>query len=56
MNDVTVPASVRPLLAHLHKLAVEQKRKGKLIRTYIMLGDKLQKQAHVAIENSIPGG
>jgi hypothetical protein len=29
MNDVTAPASVRPLLAHLRKLAIEQKRKGK---------------------------
>lgn len=29
MNDVTAPASVRPLLAHLRKLAIEQKRKSK---------------------------
>ena len=28
MNDVTVPASVRPLLGFLRKLAMEQKRKG----------------------------
>lgn len=28
MNDVTAPASVRPLLGHLRKLAMEQKRKG----------------------------
>lgn len=28
MNDVTAPASVRPLLAHLHKLAIQQKRPG----------------------------
>jgi hypothetical protein len=28
MNDVTAPTSVRPLLAHLRKLAIEQKRKG----------------------------
>ena len=27
-NDVTAPASVRPLLALLRKLALEQKRKG----------------------------
>lgn len=27
-SDVTAPASVRPLLAHLRKLALEQKRKG----------------------------
>jgi hypothetical protein len=27
-NDVTAPASVRPLLAYLRKLAIEQKRKG----------------------------
>ena len=27
LNDITAPASVRPLLAHLRKLAVEQKRK-----------------------------
>jgi hypothetical protein len=27
-NDVTAPASVRPLLAYLRKLALEQKRKG----------------------------
>ena len=27
-NDVTAPASVRPLLAFLRKLALEQKRKG----------------------------
>jgi hypothetical protein len=26
MNDVTAPASVRPLLAHLRKLAVESKK------------------------------
>ena len=26
MNDVTAPASVRPLLAYLRKLALEQKR------------------------------
>ena len=29
MNDVTAPASVRPLLAFLRKLAIEQKRKSK---------------------------
>lgn len=28
-NDVTVPASLRPLLGHLQKLAVDKKRKGK---------------------------
>jgi hypothetical protein len=28
VNDVTAPASVRPLLAYLRKLALEQKRKG----------------------------
>ena len=28
MNDVTAPASVRPLLGHLRKLAMEQKKKG----------------------------
>lgn len=28
MNDVTAPASVRPLLAYLRKLALEQKRKN----------------------------
>jgi hypothetical protein len=28
LNDVTAPASVRPLLAYLRKLALEQKRKG----------------------------
>ena len=28
MNDVTAPASVRPLLAYVRKLAIEQKRKG----------------------------
>jgi hypothetical protein len=28
-NDVTAPASVRPLLALLRKLALEEKRKGK---------------------------
>jgi hypothetical protein len=27
-NDVTVPASLRPLLEYLRKLALEQKRKG----------------------------
>jgi hypothetical protein len=27
-NDVTAPASVRPLLAELRRLALEQKRKG----------------------------
>jgi hypothetical protein len=27
-NDVTAPASIRPLLAHLRKLALEQKRLG----------------------------
>src|SRR5919108_5397093 len=27
-NDVTAPASVRPLLAYLRRLALEQKRKG----------------------------
>ena len=27
-NDVTPPASVRPLLAYLRKLALEQKQKG----------------------------
>ena len=27
-SDVTAPASIRPLLAHLRKLALEQKRKG----------------------------
>jgi hypothetical protein len=27
-NDVTAPASIRPLLAELRKLAVEQKRTG----------------------------
>ena len=27
LNDITAPASVRPLLTHLRKLAVEQKRK-----------------------------
>ena len=27
-NDVTAPASVRPLLAYLRKLALEQKKKG----------------------------
>ena len=26
-NDVTAPASVQPLLAHLRKLAIEQKKK-----------------------------
>lgn len=28
MNDVTAPASVRPLLAYLRRLALEQKRKN----------------------------
>ena len=28
LNDLTAPASVRPLLTHLRKLAIEQKRKG----------------------------
>lgn len=28
MNDVTAPASVRPLLAYLRKVALEQKRKN----------------------------
>jgi hypothetical protein len=28
LNDITAPASVRPLLARLRKLALEQKRKG----------------------------
>lgn len=28
MNDMTAPASVRPLLAHLRRLALGQKRKG----------------------------
>lgn len=28
MNDVTAPASLRPLLAYLRKLAIEEKRKG----------------------------
>ena len=28
MNDVTAPASVRPLLAFLRKLAIDQKRTG----------------------------
>jgi hypothetical protein len=28
LNDVTAPASARPLLAYLRKLAIEQKRKG----------------------------
>jgi hypothetical protein len=28
MNDMTAPASVRPLLAYLRKLAIEQKRTG----------------------------
>ena len=28
MNDVTAPASIRPLLAYLRKLAIEQKRTG----------------------------
>lgn len=28
MNDVNAPASVRPLLAFLRKLAIEQKRRG----------------------------
>jgi hypothetical protein len=27
MNDVTAPASIRPLLAYLRKLAMDQKRK-----------------------------
>ena len=27
-NDVTAPASIRPLLAQLRKLAIEQKRQG----------------------------
>jgi hypothetical protein len=27
-NDITAPASVRPLLTYLRKLAMEQKRKG----------------------------
>ena len=27
-NDLTAPASVRPLLAYLRKVALEQKRKG----------------------------
>ena len=29
LNDVNAPASVRPLPAHLRKLAIEQKRKAK---------------------------
>ena len=29
MNDVTAPASVRPLLAYLRKLAIEQKKTNK---------------------------
>ena len=29
MNDVTAPASVRPLLTYLRKLAIEQKRNTK---------------------------
>jgi len=28
MNDISAPASVRPLLAHLRKLAIEQKKMG----------------------------
>jgi hypothetical protein len=28
MNDVTAPASVRPLLGHLRKLAMEQKKQS----------------------------
>ena len=28
MNDVTAPASVRPLLGRLRKLAIEQKKQG----------------------------
>jgi hypothetical protein len=28
MNDVTAPASVRPLLGYLRKLAIEQKKQG----------------------------
>ena len=28
MNDVTAPASVRPLLSHLRKLAIEQRKQG----------------------------
>jgi hypothetical protein len=28
LNDVTAPASVRPLIAYLRKLALEQKRTG----------------------------
>jgi hypothetical protein len=28
MNDISAPASVRPLLAYLRKLALEQKRKN----------------------------
>jgi len=27
-NDISAPASIRPLLAYLRKLALEQKRKG----------------------------
>jgi hypothetical protein len=27
-NDITAPASIRPLLGYLRKLAIEQKRKG----------------------------
>jgi hypothetical protein len=29
LNDVTAPASVRPLLTYLRKLAIEQKKKDK---------------------------
>jgi hypothetical protein len=28
MNDVTAPASLRPLLAHLRKLAIKEKKQG----------------------------
>ncbi|HEY9526456.1 MAG TPA: protealysin inhibitor emfourin [Anaerolineales bacterium] len=28
MNDMTVPATLRPLLAHLRTLALEQKKRG----------------------------
>lgn len=28
-NDVTAPASIRPLLAYLRKLALEEKKRGK---------------------------
>ena len=29
MNDITAPASVRPLLAFLRKLAIQQKKQGR---------------------------